>query len=155
VNAITVYQSGAPFSVVCNLPYPQCDFNADGTVGDRVNVNRTDVGNPSQADWLNGVLSASDYTLPAAGTLASQPRNGFRGPAYFNTDLSLFKNIGLRWGSGRAARAQLRVETFNLFDRAHLGNPVNATNSPVFGRVTGVRGGTNPRVIQLGARFIF
>src|SRR5947207_1957421 len=60
INAITVYQSGRPFSVVCNLPYPQCDFNADGSSGERVNVNRTDLGSPSQDAWLGGVLTGAD-----------------------------------------------------------------------------------------------
>ena len=77
VNAITIYQSGNPFSVVCGLPYPQCDFNADGQTNDRVNVTRTDLGNPSQSEWLAGVLTATHYTLPARGTLATQPRNAF------------------------------------------------------------------------------
>jgi hypothetical protein len=102
-----------------------------------------------------GVLTAADYTLPARGTLATQARNAFAGPEYFNTDLSFFKNIPVPWNGGRSARAQIRVEVFNVFNKAHLGNPVGAVNSPVFGTVTGVRGGTNPRVVQLGAKFIF
>jgi carboxypeptidase family protein/TonB-dependent receptor-like protein len=155
VNAITVYQSGAPFSVVCSLPYPQCDPNADGQTNDRVNVTRTDLGGPSTEQWLAGVLTASDYTLPARGTLASQSRNAFRGPTYLNTDLSFFKNIATPWSGSRNARAQVRVETFNLFNRAHLRVPTTAVNSPTFAQVTGLRDGTQPRTIQLGVKFIF
>jgi hypothetical protein len=155
VNAITVYQSGNPFSVVCTLAYPRCDFNADGQTGDRVNVTRTDLGSPSRDEWLAGVLSAADYSLPAIGTLATQQRNAFRGPSYFNTDLSFFKNIPVPWYGTRDARLQIRVEAFNLFNRAHLGNPVAVTNDALFGRVTGLRGGTNPRTFQLGAKFSF
>lgn len=162
LNAITIYQSGNPFSVICALPYPQCDFNADGqTSNDRVNVTRTDLGSPSQSDWLRGVLTAADYSLPAAGTLATQPRNAFRGPSYFNTDLSLFKNISIPWVNGGSATMQLRLEAFNVFNKAHLAmtndptNPFIQTNSPVFGRVTSLRTGTQPRVIQLGAKFLF
>ncbi|PYR47130.1 MAG: hypothetical protein DMF89_19810 [Acidobacteria bacterium] len=155
VNAITVYQSGSPFSVICALPYPQCDFNADGQVNDRVNVNRTDLGSPSQDQWLAGVLSAADYTLPARGTLATQPRNAFVGPEYFNTDLSFFKNVSVPWSGSGNARAQLRVEMFNVFNKAQLRNPTTATNSTTFGQVTGVRDGTQPRVIQIGLKFIF
>jgi hypothetical protein len=156
LNAITIYQSGAPFSVVCTLPYPQCDFNADGqTTADRVNVTSTDIGSPSQDEWLAGVLTASGFTLPAAGTLATQERNAFRGPSYFNTDLSLFKNVSVPRGGGGDIRVQLRIEAFNVFNKAHLANPQNATNNPVFGRVTALRTGTQPRVIQLGAKVLF
>ncbi len=153
LNAITVYQSGSPFSIVCTLAYPRCDFNADGQTGDRVNVTRTDLGSPTRTEWLSGVLTAADYTLPPMGTLATQPRNAFRGPAYFNTDLSLFKHVPVPWYGARDARLQIRVEVFNLFNKPHLANPVSATNSTLFGRVTGLR--RDPRVIQLGARFVF
>jgi hypothetical protein len=153
LNAITVYQSGSPFSIVCTLAYPRCDFNADGQTGDRVEVTRTELGSHTRTEWLAGVLTAADYTLPAMGTLASQPRNAFRGPRYFNTDLSLFKNVPVPWYGSREARVQLRVEVFNVFNKPHLGNPVSATNSTLFGRVTGLR--RDPRVIQLGAKFLF
>jgi hypothetical protein len=59
------------------------------------------------------------------------------------------------------ATMQLRVEAFNLFNTAHLAmtndmtNPFLQTNNPLFGRVTSLRAGTLPRVIQLGAKFIF
>jgi len=150
---VTVYESGPPFSVVCNLPYPRCDFNADGQSGERVNVRRTDLGRPSREQWLAGVLSAADYSLPAAGTLSTQPRNAFTGPAYFNTDLSVVKSVRIPWQDGRSATLQVRVEAFNVFNAAHLANPVSAVDSPVFGQVRGLR--RDPRIIQLGARFSF
>jgi hypothetical protein len=156
INAIAIYQSGNPFSVVCGLPYPQCDFNADGQVNDRVDVNRTDLGSLSQTQWLQGFLTSSDFSLPARGTLATQERNAFRGPSYFNADLSLFKNVRMRWVNGSAATVQLRAEVFNLFNEAHLFVPLTiASNSPTFGRVTNLRPQTQPRVIQVGAKFLF
>ena len=32
----------------------------------------TDLGNPSQEEWLSGVFTASDFTNPALGTFANQ-----------------------------------------------------------------------------------
>jgi hypothetical protein len=99
--------------------------------------------------------------LPARGTLASQPRNAFRGPSYFNTDLSLFKNVSIPGMNAGDATMQLRLEAFNVFNKPHLvmtndmTNPFLQTNNPLFGRVTSLRTGTLPRVIQLGAKFIF
>ena len=49
----------------------------------------TDLGDPSQDDWFNGVFNAADFTNPAPGTFANQARNAFRGPGFKNVDLSL------------------------------------------------------------------
>ena len=155
LNAITVYQTGGPFSVICGLAYPRCDFNADGQTNERVNVTSTDLGDPSEEEWLAGVLTTADYTLPAQGTLGTQERNAFRGPAYFNTDLSLFKNVRLPWTAGSSSTIQFRIEAFNVFNKAHLANPTTAVNNTTFGRVTSLRTNTQPRVVQIGARFMF
>ena len=154
LNLITVYQSGSAFSVTCTLPYPQCDFNADGTSGERVNTPSfgTDLGDPTNDEWLAGVMKASDFTLPTGGAMGTLPRNAFRGPAYFSSDISLFKNISLPWWGSRDATMQLRFEAFNAFNQINLNNPVSTINSTTFGRVTSARG---MRVIQLGAKFIF
>lgn len=106
------------------------------------------------------MFTSSDYSLPVRGTLATQPRNSFRGPSCFNTGLSLFKNFGIPW-SGRSATAQLRLEAFNVFNEAHLimsndlVTPVTQVNNTTFGRVTSLRTGTLPRVLQLGVKFLF
>lgn len=165
LNAITVYQSGSPFSVVCGAAYPRCDRNADGASGERVSANLSDVGSPSLDEWLAGVLGTSpldpnaqaaansQFSLPAVGSLSTQARNAFRGPIYFNTDLSLFKNIRFPFVNGRAATVQLRLEAFNVFNRANLFNPVSDINNVLnFGRVTGVR---DARIIQIGAKLLF
>jgi hypothetical protein len=154
VNTITVYQSGSPFNVTCTLPYPSCDFNSDGYTGERVNTPSygTDLGSPSNDEWLAGVMTASDFTLPARGSLGTLPRNGFRGPSYFATDFSLFKNIAVPWFGSRNANVQLRLEAFNGFNQTNLNNPVSAINSTTFGRVTSAR---STRVVQLGAKFVF
>ncbi len=45
-----------------------------------------------------------------------------------------------------------------MFNWVNLNNPVSATNSATFGRVTGSRGANavgGPRTIQLAAKFLF
>jgi len=152
VNAITILQSGNPFTVACYLPYPQCDFNADGVNNDRPNAASfgSDIGSPSQSQWLNGVFTSADFPTPAPGTLGTLGRNSLRGPGYANTDLSFFKNVALR-----KSTFQIRVEIFNVFNRANLDVPDSALQDPLFGHVTGLRGGSLPRVVQLGAKFLF
>jgi hypothetical protein len=145
-NAIAVYQTGTPFNVVCGLPYPTCDFNRDGYTNERLSMpgGNTDLGRPSRDEWLAGVLRADQFVFPAPMTLGDLPRNAFRGPSYLNTDLSFFKNVRAPWVGGARSTVQLRVEAFNIFNTAHLGNPVGAINNVNFGRVVGLRGGTQP-----------
>jgi hypothetical protein len=158
LNALSIMQSGAPFTVTCGFAYPRCDFNADGVNNDRVNLPSygTDLGDPSLEEWVAGVFTAADFTTPATGGVADQPRNAFRGPAFRNADISLVKNIGFRGLSGRDSRVQVRLEAFNAFNWVNLNNPTTNTNAANFGRVTSARGGTGgPRVVQLGLKYLF
>jgi hypothetical protein len=156
LNGLGIMQSGQPFSVSCTQAYPRCDFNADGTNNDRVDMPAAgaDLGSPSQDQWLAGVLKASDFTNPAPGTVANQPRNAFRGPGYKSYDLSLFKNFNVPGTRGvQGAKLQIRLEAFNAFNWVNLGNPSGSITAGTFGRVTGTRG--NPRTLQLGVKYIF
>ena len=107
LNTITIWQSGQPFSVTCNSPYPTCDFNADGNNGDRVNLPSygTDLPDISDEQWLAGGLNAADFPRPTGGALGTLPRNAYYGPSYFSADFSLFKNISLSMFSGGTRRS--------------------------------------------------
>ena len=156
MNGLGIMQSGLPFSVTCNQAYPRCDFNADGTTNDRVNMPSfaTDFGSPDQARWLAGVFTAADFPNPQAGAFGNQPRNAFRGPGYKSFDLSLFKNFEVPGPSGvRAAKFQIRLEAFNAANWVNLANPNGSVTAGTFGRVTATRSG--PRTLQLGIKYIF
>ncbi|PYR77112.1 MAG: hypothetical protein DMF86_10260, partial [Acidobacteria bacterium] len=156
LNGLGIMQSGQPFSVTCGFAYPRCDFNADGTTNDRVNMPSfgTNLNDPDQARWVSGVFTAADFPLPASGTFGNEPRNAFRGPGFKNFDLSLVKNFEVPGSRGaRSAKLQIRLEAFNAGNWVNLGNPTSAVNSGNFGRVTGTRSG--PRTYQIGAKYIF
>src|SRR5262249_53702336 len=82
--------------------------------------------------------SASDFSAPALGQRGNLGRNTFRGPRYFNVDMSLIKTFRIPWftGSGpsRQADLQFRIEAFNLFNTLNLTNPVNDMSNPLFGK---------------------
>jgi hypothetical protein len=159
LNGIGIMQSGSPFSVTCTQAFPRCDFNADGTTNDRVNLPSfgTDLQDPDQARWVSGVFTAADFTNPAPATFANQPRNAFRGPGFKNLDLSLFKNFQVPGTGGpRSAKLQVRLEVFNAGNWVNFFNPEGRVNVDAFGRVTAARAGTGgPRVVQIGAKYIF
>jgi hypothetical protein len=105
--------------------------------------------------------SSSIFALPynAAGVahFGSLPRNSIIGPGFGNTDFSVIKNIGL---SG-SARAQLRLEIFNLFNQANFGQPgrIATVGSTSLGVISNTRFPTgdsgSSRQIQFAAKFLF
>ncbi len=88
-------------------------------------------------------------TLPEdAGEFGSAGRNTIRGPRFWSTDLSLFKNIPI----ADSHRLQVRVEAFNAFNQTNFDTIVTNVGSPIFGTVTGAREG---RIVQLGLKYVF
>ena len=91
-------------------------------------------------------------------------RNSFRGPRYFNVDLSLSKRFALpkAFRIGESTGLDLRVNLFNAFNNLNLtpfGFSTDSTRinngdnpNPSFGRATS---GLAGRVIELQARFSF
>ena len=160
LNGVTIWQSGQPFTVTCNSAYPTCDFNADGVNSDRVNTPTSglETSGISDEEWIAGAFTAADFPVPPRGTLGTLARNGFYGPGYFSTDLSLLKNFSLRMFGGNSQRLQLRVEAYNVFNTLNLNNPAANTAATTFGRVTATRnppGLPGARLVQVGARFLF
>jgi hypothetical protein len=61
----------------------------------------------------------------------------------------VFKRTNL----GATRSLELRVEVFNLFNKAHFSNPNDRLGNAIFGRISSTR--FPSREIQLGARFLF
>ena len=78
-------------------------------------------------------------------------------PGFGNTDFSIIKNLKLAGSS----RAQFRVEIFNLFNQANLGQPgrTATVGSTSFGVISNTRFPTgdsgSSRQIQFAAKFLF
>ncbi|HEX6732322.1 MAG TPA: TonB-dependent receptor, partial [Pyrinomonadaceae bacterium] len=101
------------------------------------------------------------FRLPPAGTLGNTGRGAFIGPNYRSFDLSASKNIRVT-RLGEAGTLQIRVEAFNLFNRANFSTPAltafgGASDTeaplPTFGRIRSTVGSS--RQIQLGLRLAF
>ncbi len=84
-------------------------------------------------------------------------RNELYGPGFSNTDLSVIKNVRL----GGTARLQLRMEAFNLFNRANFGQPnrVAVVGGTAFGVISNTRFPTgdsgSARQIQFAIKALF
>jgi hypothetical protein len=153
VSGIFQASSGMPF-------HPVIGFDR---AGDR--QSDTDMQRPSWAPGfdassaitgdVNQWFNPQAFVLPAAGTFGNVRRNSLRGPNLRTVDFSTFKNQAL---FGKLL--QIRVEVFNLFNRANFNPP---SNSVVFnadgtyvagsGRITTLA--TTPRQVQFGLKFVF
>jgi hypothetical protein len=113
------------------------------------------VGRPDQ--WFD----PRAFVLQPAGTFGDTGRGDFRGPDLRRLDLALVKLVPWsRDGSGR--RVEVRVEVFNVLNRANFAPPAltvfsgQADNEPPlasFGRVRSTT--TSARQMQFGVRFAF
>jgi hypothetical protein len=170
LGAITILQSGPPFTVVCNQPFVAvrnasggvvgnsgCDFNADGRSGDPLNTPAfgNTVTGLGRSDYMfpNRIFQASDFPRPGLGVLGNLGRNTFPSPGFANTDFVLAKKAKIPWFLGKeGANLLFRIEFFNLFNRVNLDRPVGDTNSPDFGRSTRAFGARN---LQFGLKIGF
>jgi hypothetical protein len=108
-----------------------------------------------------GYFDPAAFVLQPAGTLGSLGRGAFIGPNLRTFDLSAVKNT--RWAAlGEQTNIQLRVEAFNLFNRANFAPPAliafvgaadNEATLSTFGRIRSTV--TSARQIQLGVRVTF
>jgi hypothetical protein len=128
----------------------------------------------------NSALSAagcyavgSSILIPnGLGTFGTMGRNIFRDTGFHNVDLSISKTLKF----GERARAQFRIETFNIFNHPNFANPNGATSgygqgatadpsqagafgcgcaTPDNAAFNPVLGSGSARAIQLGLKFIF
>jgi Carboxypeptidase regulatory-like domain/TonB dependent receptor len=103
--------------------------------------------NRSYAQWLNPAA----FQSAAPGAFGTMPLDAIQAVPRWNIDMALSRSLKL----GADRQVQLRLEAFNLLNTVTPGNPSTTLGTTDFGKVTGLAGGTAPRVIQLGAKYQF
>jgi hypothetical protein len=156
INQNTVIQSGFPF----NVSYRNSGQDRD-TGPNRPNLIGDPDGPRTRDQWFNAAPigdPASAFSRPAAGTFGDLERNALRGPGYWRTDASLFKNFPLPGDR----RIEVRIEAVNIFNHVNLGFPdsevgVPGTPNPNAGRISETAFGNNDlqRNFQFGLRVVF
>jgi hypothetical protein len=140
VNGITMYQSGPPLNI--RLASSQLNTGTDNFA----NVTCSEIGTPELVtQWFD----TSCFATPPNFEFGNYEIGQVRGPRFINTDFSLFKRTAL----GGTRSLELRMEVFNLFNKAHFSNPNDRLGNTSFGRISSTR--FPSREIQLGARFLF
>jgi len=159
---ITIFQSGTPFTVYTNASFQPVlngagnvvglapgsgDYNADAFNYDFPNVVSYSQGT-SRSSFLNGVFPASNFTTPTLGTEGNEKPYRYRGPSYYNWDMSLAKNTHIT----ERVSVQLRFDYFNVFNHVNLQGVDGNLADGTFGKSTSQ---FNPRWLQLGLSLRF
>jgi hypothetical protein len=143
VGVLETVQSGPPFTVLTAAN----TTNAFPAGPLRPNL-AGDPTLPSDQRTLDRWFDTSAFVNPAPFTFGNSPRSVLRGPAVATTDLTLEKSIAI----AGPVKADVRVEAYNLLNRANFNIPGFTLGAPDFGVISSAR---PARTIQLGARLSF
>jgi hypothetical protein len=164
-NAIVISQSGLPITITSS----QNDNSKSGILNDLgsyvAGVSSARPAGAPKTEWFNPAAFSPNPVPSAANGYAQSfgnvPRNSLRGPAYEDTDISIFKNIA----SEKRIHGQFQAEAFNAWNHTNLANPSGSAGSGTFGTITATSTSTGtvnsattagaPRVFQFVAKIIF
>ncbi len=150
-SGIMDINSGTPFSVVVS------GDNAGVASGIGTTARADRIGDPKKgivqppADPSFGptFYNAGAFAAPQGLTFGNSGRNSLRNPRQTNFDMALFKHFAF----GEARAFEFRAEAFNVFNHTEWnGIASNTLNSAGFLATNGTH---LPRILQLGAKFIF
>jgi len=149
INTVT------PGEMVTFIYSPAAAFTVSGITNDFSGANNyrpniacdpyAPAGQQSITNWFN---PACVVVPPGDQPFGNAPRNNVRGPNYWVFDFAAVKEVAL----GGTARLELRVETFNLFNRANFAAPNGNRSSSGFGTITSTY---DPRQVQLGVKVLW
>jgi len=169
VGVITQAQTGNPLNIVTNINQFTGVANTlrPDLIGDPAILGSPNqwfsntVCDPRIASGAGSCSAGAVFALPVSANgvfhFGNLPRNAVIGPGFGNTDLSFIKNIAIQG----TARAQFRLEVFNLFNQANFGQPgrIAIPGSTAFGLIANTRFPTgdsgSARQMQLAAKFLF
>jgi len=145
---LTLWQSGRVFSYLSGRGTGPtsassfADYSGDRNIG---RVMRKEDG----VYWLMPEEIAR-FTFPVAGAIGTGGRNAFRGPRFFNVDMSLSKQFRL----SEQHTISFRAEAYNLFNNVNFGMPnANLSEPATFGRISNTIGSS--RMLQMALRYDF
>jgi len=154
ISGITRFSTGFPVTLI--------NYGDNSLLGSEPNgINNYGVDEP---DYNGGALqlnhnprngrpyfNTSQFSENALGTPGTARRRFFYGPGMNNFDLALLKNLRLTEGKS----LQFRIEAFNAFNHAQFFGPQSVDgniDSATFGQVMSA---APPRLVQVGAKFLF
>jgi len=142
LSGVTTFETGTPITPTIGNDILGLGGNATA----RPNVSGTVTMPHSVDSWF----SPSSFSQPAFGSFGNLGRGAIFGPGRGNWDVSLFKEFLFTKREG--PRVQFRFETFNTFNHTQFNGIALNYNDANFGKV---QSAFDPRIIQLGLKFLF
>ena len=158
LGMVGVWQSGNPFTISSGRATGPTTSNTTINWNGARNIGGVlEQGNgvffftPDQIAALTNVANE-----PAAGSIGSSGQNTFRGPRFFNTDVSLVKHFKIT----EHHLITFRAEAYNVFNHPNFGNPAAVITTPsTFGKISTDFGpggsGSSGRILQGALRYDF
>ena len=154
VAGIARFTTGLPVTLINNN-----DTSLLGTIPNGINNNGVDTpewsGKPlginTNPRGGAAVFDASQFSLPALGTMGNARRRFFSGPGMENLDATLSREFQLR--EGRVF--EFRAEAFNVFNHAQFFGPASVEGNISSGTFGQAVSAMPPRLLQMAARFRF
>ncbi len=109
----------------------------------------------NNATFFSIPINVAGGTGPNQGRFGTLGRNTFRGPAFYDFDISLVKDtsIGKRKSGSELINIQFRSEFFNIFNIVNMGLPSNTLLGSGFGFINRTAGSS--RQIQFSLKFAY
>ena len=161
---VTTISSGTPFTVYSGIQQTGAgSANADRP--DQIATPALSTARANRDDYFGrGADNASFFSIPInvpGGTGPNQGRFGtlgrdtFRGPAFYDFDVSLVKDtpVGTRKSGGELVDVQFRAEFFNVFNIVNMGLPSNTILGSGFGIINRTAGSSRQIQFSLKAAF--
>ena len=164
VISISSISSGTPFTVYSGIQQTGAG-SANSDRPDLLTKPALSTRHARREDYFGrGDANASYFYIPvgvAGGTGPNQGRfgtlgrNTFRGPAFYNFDISIVKDtpIGRRKSGSELANIQFRSEFFNILNLVNLGLPANTILGSGFGLTNRIAGSS--RQIQFSLKVAY
>jgi hypothetical protein len=154
VAGIARFTTGLPVTLLNNN-----DTSLLGTIPNGINNNGVDTpewsGNSLSINTnpRNGaaVFDASQFNLPALGTMGNARRRFFSGPGMENLDATVSREFSLREGR----TFEFRAEAFNVFNHAQFFGPATVEGNISSGTFGQAVSAMPPRLMQVAMRLRF
>ncbi|MBL8231548.1 MAG: TonB-dependent receptor [Bryobacterales bacterium] len=150
IGSLMLWQSGSVLTVSSARRTGPANVNTWANFNGDRNLGSVDRRGDGVYFWSPGTLA--NFSFPGAGEFGTSGRNTFRGPRYFNTDISIVKRFGMPWSESH--RVTFRAEMYNMFNNANFGGLGTSLLTPAtFGKLSAIVG--NARIMQMALRYDF
>jgi hypothetical protein len=160
LNGTTNFSSGLPFTPSLSSCHASSDTgpcrpDKVGSIKDGTRSGDPNLAGywyqPATVKLVTAGQSDGPWAQPAVDTFGNIGRNSLRGPRFFDSDLSLFKNFSIT----ERAKAQFQFQFYNIFNHVNLGNPDGCVDCGSGGKITGIAANSQLRSLTYGFKLTF